>query len=89
VGIEFEDPTLVHYLTVLIVVFRFAETDAFSRDTFPMCECSKLFPLDSAIISFCFLFLFSLVRLMENNNKIRELYSIYLELGHEVFEEKI
>src|SRR3954471_22189590 len=26
---------------------------------------------------------------MENNNKIRELYSIYLELGHEVFEEKI
>jgi hypothetical protein len=28
-----------------------------------MCECSKLFPLDSAIIYFCFLFLFSLVRL--------------------------
>jgi hypothetical protein len=28
-----------------------------------VCECSKLFPLDSAIISFCFLFLFSLVRL--------------------------
>jgi hypothetical protein len=27
------------------------------------CECSELFPLDSAIISFCFLFLFSLVRL--------------------------
>jgi hypothetical protein len=26
---------------------------------------------------------------MENNNKIRDLYSIYLELGHEVFEEKI
>jgi Zn-dependent peptidase ImmA (M78 family) len=26
---------------------------------------------------------------MENNNKIRELYSIYHELGHEVFEEKI
>ena len=26
---------------------------------------------------------------MENNQKIRELYSIYLELGHEVFEEKI
>jgi hypothetical protein len=26
---------------------------------------------------------------MENNNKIRELYSIYLELGHEVFEVKI
>ena len=26
----------------------------------------------------------------ENNNKImRELYKIYLELGHEVFEEKI
>src|SRR3954466_8744251 len=26
---------------------------------------------------------------MENNKKIREFYSIYLELGHEVFEEKI
>jgi hypothetical protein len=26
---------------------------------------------------------------MKNNNKIRELYSIYLELGHEVFEDKI
>src|SRR3954467_3251381 len=26
---------------------------------------------------------------MENNNRIRELYSVYLELGHEVFEEKI
>src|SRR5215216_5470026 len=26
---------------------------------------------------------------MENNNKIRDLYSIYHELGHEVFEEKI
>jgi hypothetical protein len=33
-----------------------------------------------------FLVLFSLVRL---NGKNRELYSIYLELGHEVFEEKI
>jgi hypothetical protein len=28
-----------------------------------VCECSKLFPLDSAIISFYFLFLFLLVRL--------------------------
>jgi hypothetical protein len=28
-----------------------------------LCECSKLFSLDFAIISFCFLFLFSLVRL--------------------------
>jgi hypothetical protein len=28
-----------------------------------VCGCSKLFPLDSAIISFCFLFLFSVVRL--------------------------
>jgi hypothetical protein len=27
-------------------------------------ECSELFPLDSAIISFCFLILFSLVRLI-------------------------
>ena len=26
---------------------------------------------------------------MENNNKIRDLYAIYLELGHDVFEEKI
>ena len=26
---------------------------------------------------------------MENNNKIRELYSIYIELGHATFEEKI
>ena len=26
---------------------------------------------------------------MENNKKIRELYEIYLELGHDVFEEKI
>ena len=26
-----------------------------------LCECSELFPLDSAITSFCFLFLFSLV----------------------------
>ena len=45
--------------------------------------------LDLAIESFCFLFLFSLVRLMENNRKMRELYELYLELGHEVFEEKI
>src|SRR3954468_17594995 len=46
--------------------------------------------LDLAIKSFRFLFLFSLVRLMENNKKImRELYELYLELGHEVFEEKI
>jgi hypothetical protein len=35
-----------------------------------MCGCSKLFPLDSAIITFCFLFLFSLVRL---NGKQRAL----------------
>ena len=26
---------------------------------------------------------------MENNNKIRELYKIYLEIGHDAFEEKI
>jgi hypothetical protein len=38
---------LLSYLLVLLLV----------------CECSKLFPLDSAILSFCFLFLFSLVRL--------------------------
>jgi hypothetical protein len=35
------------------------------------------------------LFLFSLVSLSGKRKKIRELYSIYLELGHEVFEEKI
>jgi hypothetical protein len=35
-----------------------------------VCGCSKLFPLDSAIISFSFLFLFSLVRL---NGKQRAL----------------
>ena len=33
------------------------------------CECSKVFPLDSAIISFCFLFLFSLVRLNGKQQK--------------------
>ena len=38
---------LLSYLLVLLLV----------------CECSKVSPLDSAIISFCFLFLFSLVRL--------------------------
>jgi hypothetical protein len=38
---------LLSYLLVLLLV----------------CEFLKLFPLDSAIISFCFLFLFSLVRL--------------------------
>ena len=26
---------------------------------------------------------------MENNKKIRDLYEIYLELGHDAFEEKI
>ena len=46
--------------------------------------------LDSAIKYFRFLFLFSLVRLLENNKSImRELYELYLELGHEVLEEKI
>ena len=34
-----------------------------------LCECSELFPLDSAIISFCFLFLFSLVRLNGKQQK--------------------
>jgi hypothetical protein len=38
---------LLSYLLVLLLV----------------CDCSKLFPLDSAIISLCFLLLFSLVRL--------------------------
>ena len=48
-----------------------------------MCECSKVFPLDSGIKSFCFLF--SLVRLNGKHQKNREIYSLYLELGHEVF----
>ena len=26
---------------------------------------------------------------MENNNKIRDLYELYIELGHDAFEEKI
>ena len=26
---------------------------------------------------------------MENNNKIRDLYEFYIELGHDPFEEKI
>src|SRR3954463_1272442 len=34
-----------------------------------VCECSKISPLDSAIISFCFLFLFSLVRLNGKQQK--------------------
>jgi hypothetical protein len=50
-----------------------------------VCECSKVFPLDSEIISFCFLFLFSLGWL----NGKKDFYSIFPELGHEVFEEKI
>src|ERR1041385_3591479 len=46
--------------------------------------------LDLAIKYFRLLFLFLLVRLMGNNKNImRELYELYLELGHEVFEEKI
>jgi hypothetical protein len=44
---------LLSYLLVLLLV----------------CECSKLFPLDSAIICFCFLFLFSLVRLNGKQHK--------------------
>ena len=35
----------------------------------PACECSKLSPLDPAVISFCFLFLFSLVRLNGKQQK--------------------
>ena len=37
-----------------------------------MCECSKVFPLDSAIKSFCFLFLFSLVRLIRKQKKMED-----------------
>ena len=33
-------------------------------------ERLKVSPLDSEVITFCFLFLFSLVRLMENNKKL-------------------
>ena len=35
-----------------------------------MCECSKVFPLDSTIISFCFLF--SLVRLIRKQEKLED-----------------
>jgi hypothetical protein len=45
---------LLSYLLVLLLV----------------CDCSKLFPLDSAIISSCFLFLFSLVRLNGKQKKL-------------------
>ena len=46
--------------------------------------------LNLAIISFCFLLLFALVRLYGKQQKnCRELYELYLELGHEVFEEEI
>ena len=48
-------------------------------------KCWKVSPLDSAILSFCFLFLFSLVRL---NGKQR-VYSSFPKFGFEVFEEKI
>lgn len=34
-----------------------------------VCGCSKVFPLDPAILSFCFLFLFSLVRLNGRQQK--------------------
>ncbi len=52
-------------------------------------ECSKVFPLDSAILSFCFLFLFSLVRLNGKQQKIRELYSIFPELGMKCLKRKL
>ena len=38
---------------------------------------------------FLFLVFISLVRLNGKNKKIRDLYEIYIELGHDVFEERI
>src|SRR3954467_11360989 len=40
------------------------------------CECSKLFPLDSAILSFCFLFL--LVRLNRKQQKKLESFIVFI-----------
>jgi hypothetical protein len=53
---------LLSYLLVLLLV----------------CECSKLFSLDSAIICFCFLFLFSLVRLNAKKTKILESFIVFI-----------
>jgi hypothetical protein len=53
---------LLSYLLVLLLV----------------CECSKLFPLDSAIISFCFLFLFSLVRLNGKQQQKWESFIVFI-----------
>ena len=48
----------------------------------------KVSSLDVAIKSFCFLF--SLVRFNgKQQQKIRELYKLYLEIGHDDFEVKI
>jgi hypothetical protein len=41
-------------------------------------ECSKLFPLDSAILSFCFLFLFSLVRLNGKQQQKLESFIVFI-----------
>ena len=49
----------------------------------------EVISLDSAILSFCFLFLFSLVRLNGKQQKNRDIYELYIELGHDDFEEKI
>jgi hypothetical protein len=43
-----------------------------------VCECLKLFPLDYAIISFCFLFLFSLVRLNGKQQQKLENFIVFI-----------
>jgi hypothetical protein len=43
-----------------------------------VCECSKVFPLDYAIISFCFLFLFSLVRLNGKQQQKLESFIVFI-----------
>jgi hypothetical protein len=53
---------LLSYLLVLLLVFEF----------------SKLFPLDSAIIYFCFLFLFSLVRLNGKQQQKIESFIVFI-----------
>jgi hypothetical protein len=43
-----------------------------------VCECSKLFPFDSANISFCFLFLFPVVRLNGKQQQKLERFIVFI-----------
>jgi hypothetical protein len=64
---------LLSYLLVLLLV----------------CECSKVFPLDSAIISFCFLFLFSLVRLNGKQKKLESFIVFILSYDMKCLKRKL